>query len=62
MLSQTTYQTSKASGQLLSVLSICSVIIITLHSKGALNTPIFYHSNQTKAQQRVSRLKQWNAL
>jgi len=38
------------------------VIIITLQIKGALNTPTFYHSNKTKAQQRVSRLKQWNVL
>jgi hypothetical protein len=62
MLSQTIYQTAKASVQLFSVLSICSVIIITLPNKGALNTPTFYHGNETKAQQHVSRLKQWNVL
>jgi len=35
---------------------------MALQIKGTPNTPIFYHSNKTKAQPLGSWLKQWNPL
>jgi hypothetical protein len=55
-LSETLSQTENASFQLFCFPLICSVIII------ALSTPIFYHSDKTKAQLIGSWPKQWNLL
>jgi len=50
-------QTEKAFFQLFSSPVICSVIISAVPIQGTLITPIFHHSDTTKAQQLESRLK-----